>query len=424
MRRIITNVTVLALSILLLVSICAAQQTQATEAPTFSVIHHFSGPDGAEPYAGLTINLAGNLYGTTITGGAIGAGTVFKLTQSGSGWTLNTLYNFAGGNDGASPTAKVIFGPYGTLYGTTSRGGSGDNGTVFSLRPQPRVCQTALCPWTETVLYRFVGGREDGSEPSYGDLVFDQAGASLYGTTIFGGSGNCGDSTCGTVYKLTPSGGGWIECLVYSFTGLGRDGANPYGGVVFDDAGHLYGTTGIAFEYDGIVFQLTPSGCRATETTLYGFDDGPNDGGFPLAGLLSDASGNFYGTASDGGPGLGGTVFELVKNLHGGWDFKLLYGFTRYGQSQFQGPFGALIMDANGNLYGTTNKGGAHGLGSIFKLLPNADGTWAHQDLHDFDGSDGCYPVGNVTLDASGNISGTASQCGQYGLGVVWKITQ
>ncbi len=136
--------------------------SQAAQAQTFSVIHHFSGRDGAEPYAGLTIDPAGHFYGTTGAGGAIGGncgsggcGTAFKLTQSGSDWTLNTLHSFVGGNDGRAPQARVIFGPYGALYGTTSRGGSGDNGTVFSLRPQPRVCKTALCPWTETVLYRF-----------------------------------------------------------------------------------------------------------------------------------------------------------------------------------------------------------------------------------------------------------------------------
>ena len=358
-----------------------------------------------------------------------GCGTVFKLTQSGSGWTLNSLYRFGGGNDGRAPGARVIIGRDGTLYGTTAAGGNtggncgtGGCGTVFNLRPQPRACKSALCFWTGTVLYQFLGGKEDGDEPSYGDLVFDEVG-SLYGTTIFGGSGNCGDSTCGTVYKLTPSGGGWTECLVYSFTGLGRDGANPYGGVIFDNDSNLYGTTGSAFEYDGIVFQLTPSGCKATETTLYGFDDGPSGGGFPLAGLLSDSSGNLYGTTSDGGPGLGGTVFELGKNLHG-WTFKLLYGFIRNGQSQFEGPFGSLVMDADGNLYGTTHEGGAHNLGSVFRLLPNADGTWSYQDLHDFNNSDGRYAVGNVTLDPNGNIYGTASEGGQYGLGVVWKVAQ
>ena len=412
-------------------------ESQSMLAPTFSVIHNFSGPEGAEPYAGLTIDGAGNLYGTTGVGGntggncgAGGCGTVFKLTQWQGAWTLNRLYSFAGGNDGRDPAARVVFGPDGSLYGTTASGGNtggncgtGGCGTVFKLNPQPTVCKTALCFWRETVLYRFMGGREDGDEPSYGDLVFDQAG-SLYGTTILGGSGNCGDSTCGTVYKLTPSGGGWTECLVYSFSGLGLGGINPFGGVILDDAGYLYGTTEFAgIDYNGVVFRLTPTGCQSTETVLWGFSDGPNDGGFPEAGLISDASGNLYGTASDGGPGLGGTVFELVRGAHG-WTFKLLYGFTRYGQSQFQGPFGSLTMDADGNLYGTTHEGGAYGLGSVFRLLPNADGTWAYQDLHDFSNNDGRYPVGNVTLDANGNIYGTASEGGGYGLGVVWKITQ
>ena len=412
-------------------------EAQSTPAPTFSAIHYFSGPDGAEPYAGLTIDRAGSLYGTTLAGGnigsncaAIGCGTVFKLTQSGSGWILNPLYKFAGDNDALSPQARIIFGPDGSLYGTTARGGNiggncgtGGCGTVFRLRPQPRACEAVLCYWTETVLYRFTGGSEDGEEPSYGDLVFDQAN-SIYGTTISGGSGNCGDSTCGTVYKLTPSGGGWTECVLFNFSGLDGDGINPFGGVIFDSAGNLYGTTSFAgFQYDGVVFRLTPSACSANETRLYGFDDGPNDGGFPFAGLISDSSGNLYGTTSAGGQGLGGTVFELIRHPNT-WEFKLLHSFNRVGQSQFQGPFGSLFMDAEGNLYGTTNGDGAQGLGSVFKLLPNADGTWAYQDLYDFTGGDdGSYPVGNVVLDANGNIYGTASAGGHDGRGVVWKIT-
>lgn len=162
--------------------------TQPAHAQTFSVIHNFTGgADGAAPLAGLTIDRGGNLYGTAYDGGA-GYGTVYMLAHSGSGWSFNSLYSFAEGNDGAHPYGRVTFGGNGRLYGTTYLGGnsncSGGCGTVFNMKPPPRaVCGTVLCPWTETVLYRFTG--TDGAEPS-GDLVFDQAG-NLYGTTYVGG---------------------------------------------------------------------------------------------------------------------------------------------------------------------------------------------------------------------------------------------
>jgi uncharacterized repeat protein (TIGR03803 family) len=137
---------------------------QPAEGQTFQVIHNFTGgQDGANPYAGVTLDRAGNLYGTAYYGGGTDDGTVYKLTHQGSGWTFSPLYSFAGGSDGINPDARVIFGPNGTLYGTTERGGNGGCafgntcGTVFNLRPPATVCKAVLCPWTETVLYRFTG---------------------------------------------------------------------------------------------------------------------------------------------------------------------------------------------------------------------------------------------------------------------------
>ncbi len=226
--------------------------TQSTQAQTFTVLHTFTGGhDGGNPNAGVTIN-GRNLYGTAYYGGA-GYGTVYELKHAGSGWTLNPLYTFTGGSDGAYPRARVIFGPNGTLYGTTVLGGTGECsivgcGTVFNLRPSATTCRATLCPWTETVLYAFKGS-PDGNYPELGDLLFDHAG-NIYGTTVSGG-------VSGTVYELTPSGSGWTESVLYSFLGAPGDGYGPYSGVIFDNAGNLYGTTaGGGTGGGGTVFEL------------------------------------------------------------------------------------------------------------------------------------------------------------------------
>ena len=250
--------------------------SQFAQAQTYTVIHNFTGEDGADPLAGLTIDRAGNLYGTTYRGSA-GYGAVYQLAHTGSGWVLNPLYSFTGGSDGALPYGRVIIGPNGTLYGTTAEGGnnscSGGCGAVFSLRPQPTTCATPPCPWAETVLYRFTG--TDGAGPS-GDLVFDQAGI-LYGTTFIGG-GMGGNDGAGVVYKLTAAG---VETVLFDFPETGCTvGADPFGGVIFDTAGNLYGTTRSTGAFgcgNGVVFQLSPSGSGWIENVLYTFQNG-NDG--------------------------------------------------------------------------------------------------------------------------------------------------
>jgi uncharacterized repeat protein (TIGR03803 family) len=201
---------------------------QAAAGQPFSVIHDFTGAGGYGPYSGVTLDAAGNLYGTTSLS-STGLGTVFELKRSNSSWLLNTLVNFVGGN-GAIPYIGVIFGPVGALFGTTNSGGSKGYGNVYSLRPPNTVCKTALCPWTETVLYEFAGG-SDGAGPGLGNLVFDPAG-NIYGTTIGGGA-----SGLGTVYQLTPANGGWTESVLYTFAG-GSDGAAPWNAVLFDAAGN------------------------------------------------------------------------------------------------------------------------------------------------------------------------------------------
>ena len=413
----------LALAILLALTMLAAPSARAQ---TYNVLHSFSGlQDGLYPVSGVTVDVSGNVYGTTNIGGSgtscfEGCGAAFKLTHRGSSWLLTPLYDFVGGSDGGNSYARLIIGPDGNLYGTTSQGGgTGCDGvgcgTVFKLSPPAHACGRALCPWSETVLYRFNGG-SDGNSPRGADLVFDQAG-NLYGTTYFGGGGGCQDG-CGTVYKLTHSGGGWTESIVHSFSQSG-DGQEPWAGVIFDQSGSLYGTTSSGGAYGrGAVYQLTPSGSGFNERVLYSFQ-GPSDGVLPYGGLILDPAGNLFGTTCCAGPGGGGTVFELTRSQ--GWAFSVLATFAGDGSN------GSLVMDATGNLYGTTNEGGGFGFGSVFKLTPSGGG-WILTSLHNFCAggwpcSDGAFPPSGLALDAVGNFYGTTSDGGTYGGGVVFEIT-
>jgi len=403
--------------------------TQPAPAQNFKVIYNFTGGlDGANPWAGLTMDRAGNFYGTTISGAA-GWGTVFKLHPAGSGVLLSTLHTFQGGKDGAVPFARPIIGPDGALYGTTAYGGGTDCsgnfpgcGTVFNLKPQPTVCAYVLCPWRETVLYRFQGNEYSDGWAPYSEVSFDSEG-NLYGTTSLGGNNNCGPQDgCGLVYKLAPSNGGWTENLLYAFHN-GNDGAMPRSGVVLDKAGNLYGTAG-GFASWGAVYELTPSGSGWLENTVYYFQYGTN-GASPVGGLIFDASGNLYGTTNSGGELQGGTVFELTPS-NGNWAITLLYEFTGLRDRPCE-PQGSLMMDAKGNLYGTTMMCGDYFFGSVFKLTPGSGG-WTYTNLYSFTGgSDGGYPMGNVVIDANGNLYGTASaggsRCGNGTCGVIWEIT-
>jgi uncharacterized repeat protein (TIGR03803 family) len=258
-------------------------------------------------------------------------------------------------------------------------------------------------------------------------VVFDQAG-NLYGTTYYGGGNGDADciyegNGCGTVYELTPSNGTWTETVLHAFPTTEFDGQNPEANLIFDSAGNLYGSTGAGgSSYDGIVFQLSPSGSGWTENLLYTFAPGNNGGTGPEGGLLL-TSGNLIGTTSGGGAGDGGTVFQLTPS-QGNWVFNLMYSLT--GQDGF-GPRASLTMDAAGNLYGTTVYGGVYGYGSAFKLTPS-NGGWTYTSLHDFTGgSDGSYIASNLIMDAGGNLYGVASggasgSCFE-GCGVVFEIT-
>jgi len=395
LRRVtITLVVALATGILL---------APAAQAQTYEVIYNFTGgADGGMPYGQFTLDRAGNLYGTNSQGGGVHkAGTVFKLTYKDSGWILTPLYSFQAGNDGANPYGRLVFGLDGALYGTTYNGGTGCGGTgcgtVFRLSPSPSACKTALCPWRETVLYRFSGN--DGAHPD--DIAFDAAG-NLYGTTIgFPGGGN--------VYELTPSNGGWTQSVLHTFTGTGGDLANPTGGVVFDAAGNLYGKAVFGGKNDnGGVFQLVPSESGWTENILYEFDN--FDGAAPGDGLIMDAAGNLFGGTHDTG-----SVFELSPS-GSGWIYTLLS--TEFVDG---GPTGALTLDTAHNLYGTA--GGDTLYGNVFELTPSSP-QWIFTALHVFTGGDDGYrPEGGVVRGANDILYGTTLGGGTNRWGLAFEIT-
>lgn len=262
---------------------------------TGTPIYPFSGgADGSDPtYGDLVFDHVGNLYGTTAAGGN-GNGVVYKMTQSGGSWSEQPIYAFNGAPDGAAPFAGVILDTASNLYGTTTAGGSSGHGAVFELSPSGS-------GWTEQVLYSFQGG-SDGGYPA-GGLIFDQAG-NLYGSTNKGGTGGGG-----TVFKLTPSGGGWTYSLLYSFSGGASCG--PFAALSMDGAGNLYGTTLCdGTDNVGSVFKLTPSGGGWTYSSLHDFTGG-SDGGRPYSNVVFDAAGNLYGTASGGGHGVG-VIWEIT----------------------------------------------------------------------------------------------------------------
>jgi uncharacterized repeat protein (TIGR03803 family) len=381
------------------------------------------GSDGAAPFGNVISDNAGNLYGTTASGGGGvgcetgGCGTVFKLAANGM---ESVLYAFKGGGDGANPDAGPIADKSGNLYGTTEFGGVGCNGfgcgMVFAVAPGG----------TESVLYAFKGG-SDGAFPSYGgDLIADKSG-NFYATTGGGGSyigSNCADSGCGTVFELTPSG---EETVLYTFQG-GSDGWGPQGSLIADSSGNLYGMTplgGADCQGNGLgcgtVYKVAPDG---TETQLHVFQGG-SDGYEPYAGLIADTAGNFYGTTAWGGDCPGdsfgcGTVFKLAPD---GTEM-VLYSFQ--GGNDGRTPESSLILDKKGNLYGTTYNGGGSGCsgtgcGVVFEVTPKGKETV----LETFKAAHGRNPAAGLLLGKNDLLYGatTAGGAGQHNDGVVFRVT-
>lgn len=343
---------------------------------TATVLHTFKGGiDGATPYAGVVVDAGGNVFGTASAGGNLhacngGCGVVFEISpKQGGGLTYTVIHAFSGGKDGANPWAGLTMDIAGNLYGTTAGGGAYGNGVVFRLTPKPGGV------WGTVVIHAFTGGA-DGATP-FGTLTLDAAG-NIYGTAMGGGDPACAyvSNGCGTVFELIPlPGGGWSGKLLHLFH-LAY-GGNPQGGVVFDTTGNLYGTIAFGGEPNGCdgwgcggVYELSPTQSgQWTFNVLHEFTDTNSDGGFyPAGNLLLDGAGNVYGTASSGGLCGDGLVYELSPSPKGPWPGQLVHSFAC--QNDGRSPLAGLISDAQGNMYGTTAVGGSHGYGAVYKIVP------------------------------------------------------
>jgi uncharacterized repeat protein (TIGR03803 family) len=395
-----------------------------------SILYSFSGQggvigskDGAQPTAALVQGIDGNLYGTTGDGGAYtnlnnqigGAGTVFKITAAGA---ETVLYSFTWdvgitGSADGGDPSGLLQGTDGNFYGTTQVGGYYNQGTVFSITPAG----------VETVLYSFsgnggIGGSPDGATPVAG--LIQSSDGDFYGTTEFGGGiDNC---NCGTVFKITPAG---VETVLYSFQGLrgngGPDGSFPVAGLIQGTDGNFYGTT------KDSVFKITPSG---KETVLHIFGQTGSDGENAVAGLIQGSDGSFYGTTGSGGAYKKGIVFKVTAT----GDYTLLYSFSGLGgisgSTDAATPLAGLIQGTDGNFYGTTYWGGAYTVGTVFRITP----TGAETVLHSFSGdvsvgggtsgsTDGANPTAGLIEDNNGNLYGTTDVGGKYGVGSVFVLT-
>jgi len=384
-------------------------------AATESVLYTFtSGADGGNPYAGPILDSKGNLYGTTVYGGAYNYGAVFELSPGANGqWTETVLHSFNfDGKDGIRPYSSLVMDASGNLYGTTNIGGASNLGTVFRLQPN------SDGTWTETVLYSFMGDGIDGTGP-YANLVLDKLG-NLYGTTY--GGGDLGE---GTVFEVSPEANDtWQEKVIFFFDYT--NGAAPYAGLVADSRGIFYGTTeyGGAFEH-GVVFALKRGkGGTWVESVLHQFNPATGDGFEPYAGLVIDSSNHLYGTTLYGGSGGSGTIFEVVQ-IQGKWREQVIHSFSLTNDGI--NPYGPLALDSAGNLYGTTwqsivnNIGGA---GIVFELSPVSRTVWQESILHSFEtANDGGNPYSGVAVDSAGEVFGTTYYGGLFpGTGVVFEV--
>jgi uncharacterized repeat protein (TIGR03803 family) len=383
--------------------------TAAAQAQTYTVLYSFTGgADGANPEAGLIRDAAGNLYGTTQYGGntvgpcgSFGCGVVFKLDNKNN---ETVLHRFTAGTDGENPEAGLVRDADGNLYGTAffggdmARCGGSGCGVLFKLDPTGK----------RTVLHTFTGGA-DGAHP-LGDLILDGTG-NLYGTTSLGGMTSGRATNDGVVFKIDKSGN---ETVLYTFPAGGAEGASPHAGVIPDAAGNWYGTTilggtaGCIGGGCGTVFKLDRNN---KETVLHSFRE--TDGKGPDAPLIRDAAGNLYGTTGVGGAYDAGTVFILDKT----GKETVLYTFT--GGVDGLIPTQGVVRDAAGNLYGTTCCGGTFNWGTVYKV----DKTGNETVLYNFTGgTDGASPFGGVILDADGNLYGTTAGGGTSIYGVVFKL--
>jgi uncharacterized repeat protein (TIGR03803 family) len=375
------------------------------------VLHAFgAGTDGGGLWTSVTFDKKGNLYGATSGGGLYEYGVVFKLTPHPDGiWSEAILHSFRNDDpNGSEPNGGLIQDALGNWYGTTTFGGAYGSGVVFELTH-------GSGHWVERVLYNFGDTKNDGGDPTAG-LVMDNNG-NLYGTVPRGGR-----TLGGTVFELTARSGGWHETLIDTFSQK-NDGGGPFAGLILDKAGNLYGTTEGGGAYDaGTVYEVEHTETGWKEHVLHSFRLNYTDGSTPgIGALIMDSSGSLYGTTAGGGC-CGGVVFKLTPQTDGRWKETILYDF-KGGASGFEAGAG-VVMDKAGNLYGTTIAGGSGcGCGVVYKLAPIPKGKWTYTVLHTFTGNDGAQPDANLILDSQGNLYGTTATGGANGGGVVFELT-
>ncbi len=363
--------------------------------------------DGEYPIARLTAE-GGNFYGTTPSGGLWGYGTVFELSPNGiGGWNETVLHSFTGKLDGKYPQSYVMFDSAGNLYTTAQGGGANGYGTVFEMSPMDG-------KWTETVLYSFCpdAGCIDGAHPVSG-VSFDAAG-NLYSVTSAGGAHGMG-----VAYELSPAGDGWKEQVIYSF--FSHDGCSAgYAGLTIDTTGNIFG---IGCE---TVFELSPSGSGGwNSTAIYNFPGYPRDGANPQGTPVLDQAGNLYGTTLSGGANNKGTVYKLTQGKNG-WTETRLYSFKGSAKDGNH-PFAGIVFDVAGNIYGTTSVGGGGkvGYGTVYELeAPVGKGQYKERVLWSFNGTDGDWPsYGSLILDSTGNLYGVTPYGGLSGTGSIFELT-
>jgi len=394
----------LLLTLLLIAPLPAQAQTEA-------IMHRFNGSDGngGEAMGQLTPDGAGNFYGTTNVGG-LGHGTVFELSPNGSGgWTQTILHSFTDYLDGGYPFfTTLIFDNQGNLYGTTTGGGPNGHGLIFELSP-------VGTEWQETVLYSTGQDGSAGCADPWGGVVRDAAG-NLYGLCLLSGF-----PQTAAVFELSQSSGVWTQNVIYNYDSPADN--NGAGGLTMDAQGNIFAMLSAAYDAPSLV-ELSPSGNGSwTPTTIRVF--GPDI--FPESVPVVDNAGNVYGTTGCGGKFNRGTVYELSPGENGAWTEKILYSFGS--SNDGLGPFGGIIFDASGNIYGTTSAGGASNAGSVFELTRDAQGLYQQKVLWIFDVTDGGRPLSSLTLDSAGNVYGTTptgggGKCNVPEIcGVAFKIT-
>jgi uncharacterized repeat protein (TIGR03803 family) len=386
-----------------------AAASAVAQAQTYSVLYSFgSGAHGADPWSGVVLDNAGNIYGTANQGGdygtqctKLGCGLVYELTPAGKETVLHKFTNTK--SDGFWPTyGTVLRDASGDIYGTTVYGGPGANGIVYELKKGAK---------KETILHTFPSQSGDGAAPECG-LIEDAAG-NLYGTTFAGGAS--GQLSAGTVFKITNTG---EESVLHSFDGT--DGFGPVAGLVEDSAGNLYGTASSGGSAGwGTVFKISAAGVFSVLYNFQGYLT--EDGGLASAGspMVLDSAGNLYGVTTSGGDAVACPEFGcgVIFKLDSAGNETILHIFV---STDGFAPNG-VIFDAAGNLWGTTTFGGAHNQGTIFKLDPSGNLT----TVYSFSGgeTDGEVPFAGLTQDSAGNFYGTTSQGGKHAAGVAFKLT-